>query len=119
MHEDIDQTAVDKPEENCAINKECQPAASEIVSGRGAERDEEVQDDSKGGSLGAAVERFTSEDAAGNRLRDENGLSGAVNQDRINQIQHTDDDASARPSFVITSLYCTAAVIGPLTQSPA
>src|SRR5713226_5064092 len=104
MHEEIDQSAVDETGQDGAVNQERELAAGEVVYRRSAERDEEVQDDSQRRGSSAAAVRLYAKETAGDCLRDENGLLGAINQDRVDQVEHTNDkaadnDGRERPCF--------------------
>jgi hypothetical protein len=92
VHEEINQSTVKEPAYDCMAQQDGELAAGEAVHGCGAKRYEEMEDDSEYGRCYAALVRLRSEKATGNGLRDENGLVGAVNQDRVSQVEHTHNE---------------------------
>jgi hypothetical protein len=91
MHEQVNQCAVNEAAKDGAANQECESAAGQIVDRRGTERDHEMQDDSKRGRLCATRKRLQAENTAGNELQNETGLAGTVHDDRVSEIQYTDN----------------------------
>jgi hypothetical protein len=53
-----------------------------------------VQDHPQRRRVSTAAERFHAQDAAGYCRCDENGFSRTVNQDRLKQVEHTNDGSA-------------------------
>src|SRR5207302_6329891 len=98
MHESVDESAINEAKEDSAVNQDFEPATSEVVHGCSSKSDEKVQDDPQRRSLRAATVRFHAENPASDGLRDANGLLRTVNQDRVNQVESTNDQSAKENS---------------------
>jgi hypothetical protein len=88
MNGQVHEGAVSEAAKNGSANQECEFAAGEIIDRCRTERDNEMQDHSRGGGSSPSAIRFQSENAADNSFRKQNRLARTVHGNRVEKIQY-------------------------------
>lgn len=94
VHECVNQGTVNEAAYDGAANQEGEFAAGQIVDRRCTESDEEMQDDAQRGRLCPTAKRLQAKNAAGNELRNDNGLARTVHGNRVSEIQYANNQAA-------------------------
>jgi hypothetical protein len=94
MHEQVNQCSVNESAKDGAAEQKCEVAAGQVLNRCRSEGDDEMQNDSQRGGPHTPAIRFQAKDAAGNGLRNKDGLARTVHGDGVGEIQYSDNQAT-------------------------